>query len=92
MSSRWRFLPPCLLLLATLGVPVVAAPAAEPAVAGAPAERHGPQVRGANSLADQLDRAAREGLLEPDAGPTGAPGAGGQGSFEGARLRYRVIQ
>lgn len=44
---------------------------------------------------EQIDRVAREGSLEPDdapAGPAGAPGAGGRGSFEGARLRYRVMQ
>jgi hypothetical protein len=44
---------------------------------------------------EQIDRVAREGSLEPDAAPpppTGAPGTGAQGSFEGARLRYRVMQ
>lgn len=43
---------------------------------------------------DQIDRAAREGYLEPDNAPAGpaAAGPGGQGSFEGARLRYRVTQ
>lgn len=37
---------------------------------------------------DQLDRVARDGWLEPDA----APAAGGPWSFDGARLRYRVMQ
>ena len=44
---------------------------------------------------EQIDRVAREGALEPDSGvavPAGAPGAGGQGSSDGARLRYRVMQ
>jgi hypothetical protein len=44
---------------------------------------------------EQIDRVAREGSLEPDSGvavPAGAPGAGGQGSSDGARLRYRVMQ
>ena len=42
-----------------------------------------------------IDRVAREGYLEPDAGaaaPAGPPGAGAPGSFDGARLRYRVMQ
>ena len=37
---------------------------------------------------DQLDRVARDGSLEPEA----APAAGGPWSFDGARLRYRVMQ
>ena len=41
---------------------------------------------------DQLDRAAREGFLEPDPVPAGAPAPGDSRSFEGARLRYRVMQ
>lgn len=43
---------------------------------------------------DQLDRVAREGLLEADPVPAAGPGAAavGQGSFDGARLRYRVMQ
>lgn len=44
---------------------------------------------------EQIDRVAREGSLEPDSGvgvPAGAPGAGAPGSWDGARLRYRVMQ
>lgn len=42
---------------------------------------------------DQLERVAREGSLEPDPVPAAPAGAAaGQGYFEGARLRYRVMQ
>jgi hypothetical protein len=41
---------------------------------------------------DQLDRAAREGFLEPDPVPAGAPVPGDSRSFDEARLRYRVMQ
>jgi hypothetical protein len=42
---------------------------------------------------DQLERVAREGSLEPDPVPAAPAGAAaGQGYFEAARLRYRVMQ
>ena len=47
---------------------------------------------GSRAGLDQLDRAAREGFLEPDPVPAGAPAPGDSRSFEGARLRYRVMQ
>jgi hypothetical protein len=44
---------------------------------------------------EQIDRIAREGSFEPDpspAAPAGTPAAAGQGSFDGVRLRYRMMQ
>lgn len=41
---------------------------------------------------EQIDRVAREGGLEPDAAPVGATRAGGPGTRDEARLRYRVMQ